>query len=99
VLAAVDAHVARHLFGPFAVVVSCGSFSDVPSDHVIGPDGLLSRTARVLSTNSVQFLDLFTHIIFMRRGEMVERGSFQDLVSNHESHIHMLTCVLLPASI
>jgi ATP-binding cassette subfamily C (CFTR/MRP) protein 1 len=73
VLAAVDSHVARHLF-----------------DHVIGPQGILATKARVLVTNSVAFLRQFDELVFMRRGIILEAGSYRSLLDNSESEVHKL---------
>ncbi|EIN06055.1 multidrug resistance-associated ABC transporter [Punctularia strigosozonata HHB-11173 SS5] len=73
VLAALDSHVARHVF-----------------DQVIGPKGLLSTKARVLVTNSVTFLRYFDQIMFIRRGIVLESGSYVSLMANSESEIAKL---------
>ncbi|KAF9054330.1 multidrug resistance-associated ABC transporter [Panaeolus papilionaceus] len=72
-LAAVDSHVARHVF-----------------DKVIGPNGLLSTKARILVTNSIAFIKHFDSLLFIRRGIILERGSFQHLSSNPNSEISKL---------
>ncbi|TFK51703.1 multidrug resistance-associated ABC transporter [Heliocybe sulcata] len=73
VLAAVDAHVARHVF-----------------DQVIGPNGLLASKARILVTNSIAFLKHFDQLIFMRRGIVLESGSYAVLAGNEETEIGKL---------
>ncbi|CCL99693.1 uncharacterized protein FIBRA_01714 [Fibroporia radiculosa] len=73
VLAAVDSHVARHVF-----------------DHVIGPHGLLSSKARIVVTNSIHFLKQFDQLVYIRRGIILENGSYQDLVNNTESEMYKL---------
>uniref|UniRef100_A0A8H8CHK1 Metal resistance protein YCF1 n=1 Tax=Psilocybe cubensis TaxID=181762 RepID=A0A8H8CHK1_PSICU len=72
-LAAVDSHVARHVF-----------------DNIIGPNGLLSTKARILVTNSIAFVHQFDTIAFIRRGIMLEKGSFQHLIANPNSEISKL---------
>ncbi|KAF9269001.1 multidrug resistance-associated ABC transporter [Marasmius fiardii PR-910] len=67
-LAAVDSHVARHIF-----------------DRVIGPNGILSTKARILVTNSVSFLSQFDQLLFIRRGLILERGTYPSLMENNES--------------
>ncbi|XP_006462121.1 hypothetical protein AGABI2DRAFT_151707 [Agaricus bisporus var. bisporus H97] len=77
-LAAVDSHVARHVFGAFA------------RDNVIGPHGILASKARVLVTNSITFVRQFDSMIFLRRGIVLESGSYQELIANEESEISKL---------
>ncbi|KAG9309821.1 P-loop containing nucleoside triphosphate hydrolase protein [Chiua virens] len=73
VLAAVDAHVARHVF-----------------DNVIGPEGLLATKARVLVTNSIAFLKYFDQLVYIRRGIILECGSYSQLISDPDSAIRKL---------
>ncbi|KAG2035311.1 P-loop containing nucleoside triphosphate hydrolase protein [Suillus americanus] len=73
VLAAVDSHVARHVF-----------------DHVIGPQGLLATKARILVTNSVSFLKYFDQLVYLRRGIILESGSYNELMSNPDSEVRKL---------
>ncbi|KAG2112527.1 P-loop containing nucleoside triphosphate hydrolase protein [Suillus clintonianus] len=73
VLAAVDSHVARHVF-----------------DRVIGPQGLLATKARVLVTNSISYLKYFDQLVYLRRGIILECGSYNDLMSNPDSEVRKL---------
>ncbi|KAH0839445.1 P-loop containing nucleoside triphosphate hydrolase protein [Lanmaoa asiatica] len=73
VLAAVDSHVARHVF-----------------DNVIGPQGLLATKARVLVTNSIAYLKHFDQLAYLRRGIILECGSYRQLLSNPDSAIRKL---------
>ncbi|KAF9779193.1 metal resistance protein YCF1 [Thelephora terrestris] len=73
VLAAVDAHVARHIY-----------------DHVVGPDGLLATKARILVTNSISFLTGCSNIVLIRRGIILESGSFETIMSNNHGEIQKL---------
>ncbi|KAH7904260.1 P-loop containing nucleoside triphosphate hydrolase protein, partial [Hygrophoropsis aurantiaca] len=73
VLAAVDSHVARHVF-----------------DNVIGPQGILSTKARVLVTNSIAYLKQFDQLAYLRRGIILESGSYTDLLANPESEVRKL---------
>ncbi|KAI0080155.1 metal resistance protein YCF1 [Panus rudis PR-1116 ss-1] len=73
VLAAVDSHVARHVF-----------------DHVIGPYGLLATKARILVTNSIAFVRHFDQIVYLRRGIVIEQGSYDQLISNEEGALYKL---------
>ncbi|CAE6434162.1 unnamed protein product [Rhizoctonia solani] len=64
-LAAVDAHVARHVF-----------------DRVIGPNGLLAGKARLHVTNSVAYLDQHDSIMMIRRGIILETGTYTEIVAD-----------------
>ncbi|KAF8202113.1 multidrug resistance-associated ABC transporter [Pholiota molesta] len=72
-LAAVDSHVARHVF-----------------DHVIGPNGLLATKGRILVTNSIAFISQFDSLLFLRRGIILEQGSYSSLLANPNSEIAKL---------
>lgn len=90
VLAAVDSHVARHVFGASecqcAVPVSDWLFQD----HVIGPYGLLASKGRILVTNSISFLKHFDKIVYLRRGLMIESGTYEELTTNSETQLYKL---------
>ncbi|KAI9460421.1 P-loop containing nucleoside triphosphate hydrolase protein [Boletus coccyginus] len=73
VLAAVDSHVARHVF-----------------DNVIGPQGLLATKARILVTNSIAYLKHFDQLAYIRRGIILECGSYRQLVSDPDSAVRKL---------
>ena len=100
VLAAVDAHVARHLFGGFVSSLYIHSSSCCVGflDHVIGPNGLLSTKARIVATNSVAFLNRFDWLIFLRCGTIADCGTYSALLANPESHISKLMYVLFPSA-
>ncbi|KAF5362251.1 hypothetical protein D9756_002523 [Leucocoprinus leucothites] len=72
-LAAVDSHVARHVF-----------------DNVIGPRGLLASKARILVTNSIAFVKQFDSLVYLRRGIILESGSYPELIANEDSEISRL---------
>ncbi|KAH0582641.1 hypothetical protein H2248_010564 [Termitomyces sp. 'cryptogamus'] len=72
-LAAVDSHVARHVF-----------------DNVIGSYGLLATKARILVTNSIAFVKQFDQLVFIRRGIILENGSYETLTSNTEGELSKL---------
>lgn len=72
-LAAVDSHVARHVF-----------------DNVIGPSGLLATKARVLVTNSIAFIRQFDKLVLLRRGIILETGSYETLMANLEGEVSKL---------
>jgi ATP-binding cassette subfamily C (CFTR/MRP) protein 1 len=82
-LAAVDSHVARHVFGALFVTL----FRTLPDtecfslDNVIGPQGLLATKARILVTNSIAYLRDFDQIAYMRRGIILECGPYCQLVA------------------
>jgi hypothetical protein len=59
-------------------------------DHVIGPHGLLSTKARVLVTNSITFIKHFDSLIYIRRGIILERGLYQNLLANPNGEISKL---------
>lgn len=92
-LAAVDSHVARHIFGILIHEFSCSSFS-LFADRVIGPYGLLSTKARLLVTNGITFIKHFDSLLYIRRGIILERGSYHNLVANPNSEILKLVQVL-----
>ncbi|KAG8890737.1 hypothetical protein FRB99_003859, partial [Tulasnella sp. 403] len=73
VLAAVDAHVARHVF-----------------DHVIGPNGLLASKARLHITNSVTFASQHDFLYFLRKGIILESGSYSDIQMKPQSELYKL---------
>ena len=91
VLAAVDAHVARHIYGKSASN-SCLSDSNdrLLVDQVIGPSGLLATKARILVTNSISFLTGCSNILLIRRGIILESGSFETIMSNNQGEIQKL---------
>lgn len=72
-LAAVDSHVARHVF-----------------DHIIGPNGLLASKARILVTNSIAFIRQFDSLAYIRRGIILESGTYESLMSNPDAEIAKL---------
>jgi len=60
------------------------------ADKVIGPNGLLSTKARVLVTNSIAFIGHFDSLAFIRRGIMIERGTYHTLLANPNSEVSKL---------
>ncbi|KAF8586432.1 metal resistance protein YCF1 [Ramaria rubella] len=73
VLAAVDSHVARHVF-----------------DHVIGPSGILASKARILVTNTVSFLQQYDRLVFLRRGIILESGTYEEIIADDSKELHKL---------
>ena len=61
-----------------------------PQDNVIGPNGILATKARIVVTNSIHFLKQFDQILYLRRGIVLETGSYQVLVNNSESQLYKL---------
>ncbi|CAE6455011.1 unnamed protein product [Rhizoctonia solani] len=72
-LAAVDAHVARHVF-----------------DRVIGPSGLLASKARLHVTNNVTYLNQHDSIIMIRRGIILETGSYTKIIADPSKELAKL---------
>ncbi|WWD18144.1 hypothetical protein CI109_102593 [Kwoniella shandongensis] len=59
-------------------------------DKVIGPNGLLKGKARILCTNAVTFLPQADQIVMLRRGIILERGTYDDAMSNSTSELYKL---------
>ena len=85
----VDAHVARHLFGSSGTEYSTSAISyvNLSPDRVIGPRGLLSQKARVVVTNSVRHVKEFDQIILIRRGIILEDGTYDEIMSQPNSEL------------
>lgn len=62
----------------------------LPVDHVIGPSGLLATRARILVTNNVSFLTDCSNIILIRRGIILESGSFETIMNREHGEIKKL---------
>ncbi|KAH9935900.1 metal resistance protein YCF1 [Epithele typhae] len=73
VLAALDSHVAKHVF-----------------ENVVGPNGLLGTKARIVVTNSIHFLKHFDQVLYIRRGIILESGTYSQLMSDKGTEIHKL---------
>ena len=65
-------------------------YSDSWIDNVIGPNGLLSTKARILVTNSVSFVKQFDSLAYMRRGIVLEHGSYKALVKDLTTELFKL---------
>ncbi|KAF8735100.1 hypothetical protein AX14_002716 [Amanita brunnescens Koide BX004] len=61
-------------------------------ENVIGPNGILSTKARILVTNSIAYINQFDQLLFVRRGVILESGSYESLMANPESELHKLVC-------
>lgn len=72
-------------------VTSC-TCRNLPADHVVGPNGLLATKARIVVTNSIHFLKQFHQILYMRRGVILECGTYAELVSNNQTELYKLMC-------
>jgi ABC-type multidrug transport system fused ATPase/permease subunit len=59
-------------------------------DHVIGPNGLLKNKARILCTNAVHFLPQTDQVIMLRRGIILERGTYADAMTDSSSELYKL---------
>ncbi len=44
-------------------------------------------------TNSIHFLKQFHQILYMRRGVILECGTYTELVSNNQTELYKLMCV------
>ncbi|GAA6062217.1 hypothetical protein JCM10212_006452 [Sporobolomyces blumeae] len=49
-------------------------------DRVIGPDGLLKDRARILCTNQIPFCEQADELLFLRRGVILERGTYANAI-------------------
>ncbi|XP_065214443.1 multidrug resistance-associated protein 1-like [Planococcus citri] len=49
-------------------------------DYVIGPNGLMKNTTRILVTHSITYLSQVDFIVVVKDGSISESGSFQELV-------------------
>ena len=59
-------------------------------DKVIGPNGLLASKARILCTNAVTFLPQADQIISLRRGIVLERGTYEEAMNDSSSELYKL---------
>lgn len=59
-------------------------------NHVIGPSGLLATRARILVTNNVSFLTDCSNIVLIRRGIILESGSFETFMNREDGEIPKL---------
>jgi len=50
-------------------------------ENVLGPRGLLSTKTRILATNAIAVLGQASYITMIRNGEIVERGTYKQLVA------------------
>ena len=59
-------------------------------DNVIGPNGLLKDKARILCTNAVNFLPQTDEVVMLRRGIILERGTYADAMERSDSELYKL---------
>jgi len=57
---------------------------------VIGPQGLLANKARILVTNSIAFIRQFDSLVYIRRGVILEFGSYASLMANEQGEVARL---------
>ncbi len=50
-------------------------------ENVIGPNGLLASKTRIFATHAISFLPEVDEILVMKDGQIVERGSYQELLA------------------
>ncbi|KAL7947345.1 P-loop containing nucleoside triphosphate hydrolase protein [Trichoderma barbatum] len=50
-------------------------------ENVLGPRGLLSTKTRILATNAISVLKQASYITLLKDGEVVERGTYEQLVA------------------
>jgi len=91
VLAAVDSHVARHIFsGYLRNSRKDRSLTRITLAKVIGPQGILATKARILVTNSVSFVKHFDQLVYIRRGIILENGAYDVLMADTEGEMARL---------
>ncbi len=97
-LAAVDSHVARHIFSE-SLPAFMNQLTSSAAANVIGPQGILASKARILVTNSIAFVREFDELAFIRRGIILEIGSYDSLMSKPEGELSRLVYVEVPSSL
>lgn len=60
------------------------------ADEVIGPQGILASKARILVTNSIAFVRQLDSLVYIRRGIVMESGSYASLMANEEGEMSRL---------
>lgn len=56
-------------------------------ENVIGPRSLLAGKARILVTHSIAFIKYCDTLLYMRRGVILDRGSYDRLMNDSDSYI------------
>ena len=59
-------------------------------DNVIGPEGLLASKARIFVTNSISFVKQFDQLVYLRRGIVLESGSYDSIMNNASGEMYKL---------
>ncbi|ODV62384.1 ATP-binding cassette glutathione S-conjugate transporter YCF1 ASCRUDRAFT_74772, partial [Ascoidea rubescens DSM 1968] len=54
-------------------------------DNVLGPNGLLRHKCKVLATNSINVLSLSSNITMLQDGEVVEKGTYNEITKKDSS--------------
>jgi ATP-binding cassette subfamily C (CFTR/MRP) protein 1 len=62
-------------------------------ENVLGANGLLAKTTRVLATNSIPILVKSDRIILLNRGEIAESGSYAEMASAQRGIYNIIKCV------
>ncbi|KAG5642913.1 hypothetical protein DXG03_001884 [Asterophora parasitica] len=58
--------------------------------NVIGPSGILATKSRILVTNSIAFVKQFDQLVFIRRGIILENGTYETLMENSDGELSKL---------
>jgi len=64
-------------------------------DQVIGPNGLLKDKTRIFVTNSLSFLPQVDEVIMLEKGEIVEKGSYEQLKNKQGAFAEFIKLYLL----
>ncbi|CAG7834524.1 unnamed protein product [Allacma fusca] len=67
-------------------------------DHVIGPQGMLSKKTRILVTHGITFLPHMTKIVLMAEGKITGIGTYEELVNSNSNFAEFLSRHLQPGS-
>lgn len=59
-------------------------------EHVLGPNGLLHSKTKVLATNKISVLSIAHHIVLLENGEIVQKGSYDEVTSDSGSPLSKL---------
>ncbi|KAF8513407.1 P-loop containing nucleoside triphosphate hydrolase protein [Hysterangium stoloniferum] len=59
-------------------------------DNVIGPTGILATKARILVTNTVAFLKHHDQLLFLRKGIILEKGTYDEILKDETKELHKL---------
>ncbi|KAK9478295.1 P-loop containing nucleoside triphosphate hydrolase protein [Lipomyces japonicus] len=59
-------------------------------DNVLGPDGLLASKTKIMATNAIPVLAQADSITMLRDGEIVDSGSYSEIMTRQDSEIYKL---------